>query len=80
MAKLSKNSFLGDPAPDFDDADETSQHVFSAPVEELVRVATAFEKLVAIAGRTSGDTLPVIRPTRVQEVEDDLELGPRTGE
>lgn len=82
MAKLSKSLFAGDPAPEFDTADADAQHVFvdDAVADDAPRTASAFDRLVAISERTTGDVLTVAKPTSAHEIEDDLDLSPRTGE
>lgn len=81
MAKLSKNLFSGDAAPDLGEADAEAQHVFldAETVTAPVRAQSAFEKLMAISDRTEGEPLPVMAPSRVQEIEDDLDVTPQRG-
>ncbi|WP_234625011.1 hypothetical protein RMS29_027705 (plasmid) [Agrobacterium rosae] len=82
MAKLSKSLFAGDPAPDFEAGDDFAQHVFAeeTSTEGSPHAPTAFERLVAISERTSGEALPVSRPISAHEVEDDLDVVPGNGE
>ncbi len=79
---LSKRLFAGDSAPEFDASDDLAQHVFTEEdaAIEAPRALTAFERLVAISERTTGEVLTVSKPISAHEVEDDLDVAPRNGE
>lgn len=74
MAKLTKSLFA-DQGGDFEEA-AGDQRVFSAEEEYAPQSSSsAFDRLAAIATRTQGDVMPVLRQNvaRGAGLEDDLE-------
>lgn len=79
MVKLTKNLFSDSQAPEFDDEASDAQHVFAEPADEYAPSTTsAFDKLKAIAARTEGAALTVLRQNVGSPMlEDDIEDMPR---